>query len=64
LIENGVNGLLVKPDDPEQLAGSIKALLTDKVRAEMIGKAAKGHIIRHFEISETVQPMFKYFLSR
>ncbi|MEI6421335.1 MAG: glycosyltransferase family 4 protein [Lentisphaerota bacterium] len=64
LIENGVNGLLVKPDDPEQLAGSIKALLTDKVRAEMIGKAAKGHIIRHFEISETIHPLFKYFLSR
>jgi glycosyltransferase involved in cell wall biosynthesis len=64
LIEDGVNGLLVKPDDPEQLAGSIKALLTDKVRAERIGKAAKEHIKVHFEISETVQPLFKYFLSR
>lgn len=63
LIEDGVNGLLVKPDAPEQLAKSIKSLLSDKVRAERIGKRAKDHIKGHFEISETVQPLFKYFSS-
>ena len=63
LIEDGVNGLLVKPDDPVELAGSIKALLTDKVRAEKMGKEAKEHIKKHFEISETVQPLFRYLFS-
>lgn len=63
LIEDGVNGLLVNPDNPAQLADSIKALLTDKARAERIGKTAREHIKGHFEISETVQPLFKYFSS-
>ncbi|MFA6293709.1 MAG: glycosyltransferase family 4 protein [Victivallales bacterium] len=63
LVVDGVNGILIKPDDPVQLAGAIKALLADKVRAEMMGKAAREHIKRHFEISETVQPLVKYFLS-
>ncbi len=63
LVEDGVNGLSVKPDDPVELAGSIKALLTDKVRAGKMGKEAKEHIKKHFEISGTVQPLFKYFLS-
>ncbi|MFZ2657859.1 MAG: glycosyltransferase family 4 protein [Victivallales bacterium] len=63
LIEDGVNGILVKSDDPGQLAGSIKTLLLDKGLAENIGKAAREHIKGHFEISETVQPLYKYFLS-
>ncbi len=64
LIENRANGLLVEADDSEQLSESVRALLTDKVLAETIGKAAKEHVKRHFEISETVQPLFKYFVSQ
>ncbi|OGV54595.1 MAG: hypothetical protein A2X45_24515 [Lentisphaerae bacterium GWF2_50_93] len=63
LIGNGVNGILVKSDDPDELAESIKALLNDKGFAGRIGKAAKEHIKGHFEISETVQPLFKYFMA-
>ncbi|OGV39572.1 MAG: hypothetical protein A2X48_13125 [Lentisphaerae bacterium GWF2_49_21] len=60
LIEDGVNGFLIKPDDPEQLADSIKTLLNDKALGERMGKAAKEHIKGHFEITETVQPLYKY----
>jgi glycosyltransferase involved in cell wall biosynthesis len=63
LIEDGVTGFLIKPDDPERLAELIKVLLEDRILAGRIGKAAKEHIKGHFEISETVQPLYEYLKS-
>jgi glycosyltransferase involved in cell wall biosynthesis len=64
LIEDRVNGFLVRPDDPEQLADAIKRLMNDKDLAETIGRSAKERIKASFEITETIKPLFKYFLAR
>ncbi|MGD0645066.1 MAG: glycosyltransferase family 4 protein [Candidatus Bathyarchaeia archaeon] len=42
MIENGVNGILVKPDDPKELAGAIQMLLKDKaLRSNFAERAVK-----------------------
>ena len=45
MIENGVNGLLVPPHDPEALADAIARLLEDHQLSDMIGRA--GHDTVH-----------------
>jgi glycosyltransferase involved in cell wall biosynthesis len=45
MIENGVSGLLVPPNDPVALAGAIVRLLSDHPYADMIAK--RGHDLVH-----------------
>jgi glycosyltransferase involved in cell wall biosynthesis len=45
MIEDGVSGLLVPPNDPEALAGAIVRLLSDHPYADMIAK--RGHDLAH-----------------
>lgn len=45
MIQHGVNGMLVPPQDPAALAGSIALLLTDHPLADMLGRA--GHDTVH-----------------
>jgi glycosyltransferase involved in cell wall biosynthesis len=40
VIEDGVNGLLVPPDDPEALAAAIERILSDRELAERLGAGA------------------------
>ena len=45
MIEDGVSGLLVPPNDPEALAGAINRLLSDHPLADML--ARRGHDVVH-----------------
>jgi glycosyltransferase involved in cell wall biosynthesis len=42
LVEDGVSGVLVPPDDPQALAGAIERLLTDRALAEQLGLGARA----------------------
>ena len=50
---DGRTGLLVSPDDPEQLATAIGGLLADPRRAIDMGEEARRHATR-FDISSCV----------
>jgi colanic acid/amylovoran biosynthesis glycosyltransferase len=41
VVEDGVNGLLVDPDDPQQLADALVRILSDRAYAERLGSAAR-----------------------
>ena len=49
LIEHGTNGLVVKVDDPEDLATTLKSLARDPLLVEQFGKAAREGI-KEFQI--------------
>ena len=42
VVEHGVNGLLVDPDDPADLAGALVTILSDRACAERLGAAARS----------------------
>lgn len=44
LIRNGENGVLVKPGEPESLAGELKMLMNDPAARERLGKAARSFV--------------------
>ena len=48
LVEATGGGLLVKPDDPAELAGGLRQLLDDAVGREKLGRAGKEVVHRHF----------------
>jgi glycosyltransferase involved in cell wall biosynthesis len=50
VVSDGVDGRLVRPDDPEGLAAAIDALLSDRETAVRLGAAARGRMAEEFEI--------------
>ncbi len=51
LVHNGVNGLLVPPDDPQAMARAITAILRDPDRAAHMGQASLSIARFHAEES-------------
>ena len=54
ITENGVTGILVAPDDREELTRSIVALLDDEDRRQHIGEAAREAVERDFTMDRMV----------
>jgi len=48
VVDDGVTGLLVPPDDPASLADAINALLCDPVRAAAMGQAGRQRAVEEF----------------
>jgi L-malate glycosyltransferase len=51
VVENRVNGLLVKPNDPAALADAISSLLENPHFASQLGAAARERVRRHFDFA-------------
>jgi L-malate glycosyltransferase len=52
VIENGVNGLLVKPNHPAALADAISSLLENPHFASQLGSSGKERVRRHFNFAQ------------
>lgn len=55
IVEHGVNGLLVPPEDPEALERTLEDLLADPVRADMMGRQARQTVEARFAIRQTAE---------
>ena len=55
LIDDGVHGRLVPPQDPEALASCIAELLTDPARAREMGRRAQARRRREFDVRVAVR---------
>lgn len=54
VIENGINGLLVKPGNPAALADAISSLLENPHFASQLGAAAQERVRRHFDFRQLI----------
>jgi type III pantothenate kinase len=54
VVEEGVSGLLVEPDDVGELAAAIRSLLDDPERRRRMGRAARARVEGMFRWSVVV----------
>lgn len=67
VIEQGVNGLLVEPERPQQLAYALRLLIEDTNLARQLGWQGYETILRYYQLGSTVQScmaFYRYLLSR
>lgn len=62
-IEEGVNGLLVEPNDVSGLADAIKCLASDLGLAQQLGRAGHEEAVSHYTMSIHMEQLFKLYES-
>jgi glycosyltransferase involved in cell wall biosynthesis len=63
LVESGVHGLLFAPASSEALAEAIAALAGDVERRRRMGVAGRARVLREFDVSATVRPLYELFMA-
>ncbi|HEY0754892.1 MAG TPA: glycosyltransferase family 4 protein [Ktedonobacteraceae bacterium] len=67
VLEQGHNGLLVEPEQPQQLAYALRLLIEDADLAMQLGWLGYETVLRYYQINTTVQgsvAFYRYLLSR
>jgi len=64
IIEDGISGLLVEPEDAEALAEALGRVLEDADFAKALGEAGKERIERHFTLEGEVKGLDELISSR
>ena len=62
IIENNVNGFLVKPSEPKLLAGPVLRLLNDKALYARMAASGREVVIRKFSINEMADKTEKVYM--
>jgi glycosyltransferase involved in cell wall biosynthesis len=62
LIDDGVHGLLVPPDDPDALAAAISRLIMDADLATQMGRAARKRVEERYSREAMVRRFEKFYL--
>ena len=59
LIDHGVDGLLVPPEDSRALADALRKMLTDRDASAAMGDRGKEKVVRHFNIHRVVAELLE-----
>jgi glycosyltransferase involved in cell wall biosynthesis len=62
VIEDGVTGFLVPPEDAGALAGALLRLLEDEELARLLGKAGREHVSSRFSFDRLVEETENLYL--
>ena len=63
IVQDGINGLLVPPGDPEALSRAIDSLESDRPRARALGAAGRTHVQRQFGWAAIIEALIDVYRS-
>lgn len=55
IVENGVNGLLVEPEQPQELALALQRIISDADFAQELSRQARISILRDYQLSRIIE---------
>jgi len=55
LISDGVNGLLVAPEQPAEMARALRRILEDAELAQRLGRAGRATVVRDYQLTTNVE---------
>ena len=61
LIDDKINGLLIDPDDTDQIATAILSLLNDPEECERLAKNGNGRVKEHFDIQKIAVQHIQFY---
>jgi glycosyltransferase involved in cell wall biosynthesis len=61
LIEDGVDGLLIDPDKPSEIAQAIIRVLQDDQLANQLSQAGRKRVVEHFSVENLVRQNIKFY---
>ena len=64
LIEDGVSGILVEPDNVQALADALERVLVNLSLAQSLGNTARIKVLQHFSLSGQVERLEKLMISK
>jgi glycosyltransferase involved in cell wall biosynthesis len=64
LVEDGVNGLVARNRDPQDVADKLALLILDPERRRAMGRAGRERVKRHFDVERTIETVLEPLLAR
>lgn len=61
LIHDGTDGLLVRPDSPEELAEALKTLINDSTLRMRLGQRAREHVGMHYPLEGMIRGTLRVY---
>jgi len=61
IIEQGINGLLVPPEEPQHLAYALRLVLEDTRLARQLGQKGYEKVLRYYQLDSTVQRCLTFY---
>jgi glycosyltransferase involved in cell wall biosynthesis len=61
IVEDGVTGFLVEPQNPGELAAQVNYLLTNKLEAREFGEAGRKRVVSNFSIEYTAEEYYQLY---
>src|SRR2546421_2959867 len=61
VITDGVNGLLVEPEQPDQMAGALRRIIEDSDLAGRLGQEGRATVVRDYQLSSIVEQCLELY---
>ncbi len=60
-ISDGVNGLLVEPEQPAEMAQALRRIIEDSDLAQRLGREARATVLRHYQLRTIVEQCLELY---
>lgn len=64
LLEDGIDGMLIPPEDPEAIASAIADLAAHPDRLRELTRNARERVTRQFDIKHNIMPLYRYLTGK
>lgn len=61
IIQDGINGLLVEPEQPEQMAQALRRLIEDTELAHRLAQEGRATILREYQLSHVTDQCLEFY---